>query len=64
MIPLFLSINLWEKITAGWFVPGSVLEVEGQAIPSLTTCIQPLINWINPYVDAIINEQKHYLNYW
>lgn len=47
---LFQSINLWEKITAGWFVPGSVLEVEGQANPSLTTCIQPLITWINPYV--------------
>ena len=63
---LFQSTSLWEKITAGSILPKSVLEIEGQAIPPLILGdgAFPMRTWIiKPYGDAILNEQKRYLNY-
>ena len=63
---LFQSTSLWEKITAGSILPQSVLEIEDQAIPPLILGdgAFPMRTWIiKPYGDAILNEQKRYLNY-
>ena len=51
---------------AGGILPQSVLEIEGQAIPPLIIGdgAFPIRSWIRkPYGDAILNEQKRYLNY-
>ena len=63
---LFQSTSLWEKITAGSILPQLVLEIEDQAIPPLILGdgAFPVRTWIiKPYGDAIVNEQKRYLNY-
>ena len=57
---------IWEKITVRSILSQSVLEIEGQAIPPLMLGdgAFPMRTWIiKPYDDAILNEQKHYLNY-
>ena len=62
---LFQSTSLWEKITAGSILPQSVLEIEGQSISRLILGdgAFPMRRWIiKPYGDAILNEQKRYLN--
>ena len=63
---LLQSTSLWEKIAAGSILPQSVLEIEGQAIPPLILGdgAFPMRTWIiKPYGDAILSEQKRYLNY-
>ena len=62
---LFQSTSLWEKITAGSILCPSALEIEGQAILRLILRdgAFPMRTWImKPYGDAILNEQKRYLN--
>ena len=62
---LFQSTSLWEKITAGNIFPQSVLKKKGQAIPQLILGdgAFPMKTWIiKLYRDAILNEQKCYLN--
>ena len=62
---LFQLTSLWEKITAGSISPQSVLEIKGQAIPRLILGdgAFPMKTWIiKPYGNAILNEQKCYLN--
>ena len=54
-------------MTAGSILPQTVLEIEGQAIPPLILgdgAFPMRTRIIKPYGDAIISEQKRYLNYW
>ena len=63
---LFQSTSLWEKITAGSILPQSVLEIKGQVVPPLILGdgAFSMRTWIiKPYGDAILDEQKRYLNY-
>ena len=63
---LFESTSPWEKVTTGSIIPQSALKIEGQAIPPLTVGYGavPMRTWIiKPYGDAILNQQKRYLNH-
>ena len=63
---LFESTSLWEKVTAGSIIPQSALKIEGQAIPPLIVgdgAVPMRTRIIKPYGDAILNQQKRYLNH-
>ena len=59
---LFQSTSLWEKIKAGSILRPSALEIEGSSHSAVDGAF-PMRTWImKPYGDAILNEQKRYLN--
>ena len=63
MTPLFFNQLVYgKKITAGSILRPSALEIEESSHSTVDGAF-PMRTWImKPYGDAILNEQKRYLN--